>query len=77
MYLALWEEGAKGPKGKSSWQKLKASRSNLEMIHLGIPKKEIKGFLARNKRDMENNKTRPNQRIVGLITSQPIRSMGI
>jgi hypothetical protein len=24
LYLALWEEGAKGPEGKSSWQELKA-----------------------------------------------------
>jgi hypothetical protein len=24
LHLALWEEGAKGPEGKSSWQKIKA-----------------------------------------------------
>jgi hypothetical protein len=24
LYLALWEEGAKGPEGKSRWKKLKA-----------------------------------------------------
>ena len=49
---------------------------NLEMLCPGIPKKAIKGFSARNKRDPENNKTGPGQRIGGLITSQPIRSMG-
>jgi hypothetical protein len=26
LYLTLWEEGAKGPKGKGSWQKIKAKR---------------------------------------------------
>jgi hypothetical protein len=40
------------------------------MLRPGIPKKEIKSFSARNKRDPEiNNKTRPNQRIGGLIMS--------
>jgi hypothetical protein len=24
LYLALWEEGDKGPEGKSSWQKIKS-----------------------------------------------------
>jgi hypothetical protein len=27
LYLTLWEEGAKGPEGKSSWQKIKAKRT--------------------------------------------------
>jgi hypothetical protein len=45
LYLALWEEGATCPKGKSSWQKIKAKRSKLEMLHPGIPKKAIKGIL--------------------------------
>jgi hypothetical protein len=40
------------------------------MLHPEIPKKTIKGFSARNQRDPEeNNKTRPSQRIGGLITS--------
>jgi hypothetical protein len=26
LYLTLWEEGAKGPEGKSSWEKIKAKR---------------------------------------------------
>jgi hypothetical protein len=47
----LWEEGAKGPKGKSRWKKIKAKISNLDMLHLGIPEKEIKGLLARKRGD--------------------------
>jgi hypothetical protein len=27
LYLTLWEEGAKGPGGKSSWQNIKAKRT--------------------------------------------------
>jgi len=46
------------------------------MLRPRIPEKAIKGLSARNKRDLENNKTRPSQRIGGLITSQPIRFMG-
>jgi len=42
LHLALSEEGAKGPEGKSSWQK---------MLGPGIPKKAVKSFSARNKRD--------------------------
>jgi hypothetical protein len=49
LYVALWEEAAKGLEGKSSWQKIKAKRSNLEMLLPGIPKKAIKGFLARKR----------------------------
>jgi hypothetical protein len=26
LYLTLWEEGAKGPEGKSSWKNIKAKR---------------------------------------------------
>jgi hypothetical protein len=46
------------------------------MLHPGIPEKAVKSLSARNKRDPENKKTRPSQRIWGLITSQPIRAMG-
>jgi hypothetical protein len=46
------------------------------MLHPGIPEKAVKSLSARNKRDPENNKTRPIKRIRGLITSQLIRSMG-
>jgi hypothetical protein len=49
LYLALWEEGAKGLEGKSSWKKIKTKRSNLEMLRLGIPEKEIKGFSTRKR----------------------------
>ena len=28
LYLTLWEEGAKGPEGKSSWQEIKAKRTS-------------------------------------------------
>jgi hypothetical protein len=51
LYLALWEEGAKVPKDKSSWQKIKAKRSNLQMLHPGIPEKAIKYFSVRKRRD--------------------------
>jgi hypothetical protein len=47
------------------------------MLLPGIPEKAIKGFSTRNKRDPKNNNTKPSKRIGGLITSQPIRSMGI
>ena len=46
------------------------------MPHLGIPEKEIKGLLERNKRDPKKNKQDLAKRIGGLITSQPIRFMG-
>jgi hypothetical protein len=46
------------------------------MLRPGIPEKAVKGFSTRNKRDPKSNKTRSNQRIGDLITSQPIRFMG-
>jgi hypothetical protein len=49
----LWEEGAKGPEGKSKLVKDKSPKMNLEMLRLGILEKEIKDFLARNKRESE------------------------
>jgi hypothetical protein len=76
LHLTSWEEGAKGPEGKSKLVKDKSLRINLEMLRPGIPEKAIKSFSARNKRDPVNNKTRPSQRMGGLITSQPIRFMG-
>jgi hypothetical protein len=30
LYLALWEEGAKGPEGKISWKKLKSKMKPLD-----------------------------------------------
>jgi hypothetical protein len=47
LYIALWEEGAKGPKGKSSWQELKAKDETLEILCPGIPKKAVKSFSVR------------------------------
>jgi hypothetical protein len=47
LYLALQEEGAKGPKGKSSWQELKAKIEAFEMLRPGIPEKAVKRFSVR------------------------------
>jgi hypothetical protein len=47
----LWEEGTKGPEGKSKLVKDKILKINLEMLRPGIPKKAIKIFSARDKRD--------------------------
>jgi hypothetical protein len=47
LYLALWEEGAKGREGKSSWQELKAKDETYEMFRSGILEKEVKGFSVR------------------------------
>jgi hypothetical protein len=47
LYLVLWEEGAKGPEGKSSWQELKAKDETFEMLHSGIPEKTVKSFSLR------------------------------
>jgi hypothetical protein len=43
----LWEEGAKDPKGKSSWQELKANFETFEMLRLGILEKAVKSFSIR------------------------------
>jgi hypothetical protein len=47
LYLTSWEEGAKGPEGKSSWQELKSNVETFEMLHPGIPEKEVKIFSVR------------------------------
>jgi hypothetical protein len=47
LYLALWEEGAKGPGGKSSWQELKSKEGTFEMLRPKIPEKAVKGFSIR------------------------------
>jgi hypothetical protein len=41
LYLALWEEGAKGPGGKSSWQELKYKEETFDMLHPQIPEKAV------------------------------------
>jgi hypothetical protein len=77
LYLALREKGAKGPGGKSSWRKTKKPKEqNLQMLHPGILEKAIKGFSARNGGTHKIIKSRPIWKIGGLITTQPIRSMG-
>jgi hypothetical protein len=43
----LWEEGDKGPEGKSSWKELKANIDTFEMLRPGIPEKAVKGFSVR------------------------------
>jgi hypothetical protein len=48
LYLALWEEGAKGPEGKSSWKELKAKYESFEMLHPRIPNKAVKIFSGKN-----------------------------
>jgi hypothetical protein len=73
----LWEEEAKGPEGKSSWQKINPKEQNLHMLRPGTPEKAIKGFLARNKGPIKIIKSRPTWRIGGLIMSQPIMSMSM
>jgi hypothetical protein len=48
------------------------------MLRPGIPEKTVKDILSKKQEGpIKNNKTRHSQRIGGLITSQPIRSMGI
>jgi hypothetical protein len=47
LYLALWEEGVKGPKGKSSWKELKANIETFDMLRPGIPWKVVKSFSVR------------------------------
>jgi hypothetical protein len=53
LHLTSWEEGVKGPEGKSKLVKDKSLRINLEMLRPGIPEKAIKRFSVRNKRDPE------------------------
>jgi hypothetical protein len=47
LYLALWEEGAKGLEGKCSWQELKVKDETFEMLRPGIPEKAVKSFSVR------------------------------
>jgi hypothetical protein len=54
LYLTSWEEGAKGPEGKSSRQELKANFETLEMLRLGIPKKAMKNFSVRKRGAQDN-----------------------
>jgi hypothetical protein len=47
LYLALWEEGTKGPEGKSSWKELKDKDETFEMLFLWILEKAVKSFSIR------------------------------
>jgi hypothetical protein len=77
LYLALWEEGAKGPGGKSSRQKLKAKEETFEMLRPGIPEKSMKGFSVRKGNLQNNNPQGISWWMGGLIMSRPIRTMGM
>jgi hypothetical protein len=43
----LWEEGAKGLEGKSSWKELKSNVETFDMLCPGIPAKAVKIFSIR------------------------------
>jgi hypothetical protein len=45
----LWEEGAKGPEGKSSWQKIKAKRSKPSDASPRDPRESNKRLLSKKK----------------------------
>jgi hypothetical protein len=49
LYLALWEEGAKGPEGKSSWQKIKSKRSKPSDASPRDPRESNKRLLSKKK----------------------------
>jgi hypothetical protein len=42
LYFTLWEEGAKGPEGKSSWQKIKPKNKTFRCFAQGSPRKQQK-----------------------------------
>jgi hypothetical protein len=56
LYLTSWEEGAKGPEGKSSWQELKSNFETFEMLHPGIPEKAVKMLLSKKRGPTKINK---------------------
>jgi hypothetical protein len=49
LYLALWEEGAKGLGGKSSWQKIKAERRKPSDASPRDPRESNKRLLDKKK----------------------------
>jgi hypothetical protein len=57
LYLTSWEEGAKGPEGKSSWKELKANFETFKMLCPGILEKEVKGFSVRKWYPQDNINT--------------------
>jgi hypothetical protein len=77
LHLISWEEGAKGPEGKRKLVKDKSLKIKPQDASPRDPRESNKRLLSKKQEGPEkSNKTRPNQRIGGLITSQPIRSMG-
>jgi hypothetical protein len=51
LYLALWEEGAKGLEGKSSWKKIKAKRTKPLDASPRDPQGSNKRLLSKKRRD--------------------------
>jgi hypothetical protein len=49
LYLALWEEGAKGPEGKSSWKKIKSKRTKPSDASPRDPRESNKRLLSKKK----------------------------
>jgi hypothetical protein len=77
LHLISWEEGAKGPEGKSKLAKDKSLRIKPQDASPRDPGESNKRILSKKQEGpIRNNKTRPSQRIGRLITSQLIRSMG-
>jgi hypothetical protein len=56
LYLTLWEEGAKGPEGKSSWQKIKSKIRKPSDVSPRDPRESNKRLLSKKQRDPYNNK---------------------
>jgi hypothetical protein len=52
LYLTLWEEGAKGPEGKSSWQKIKAKRMKPSDASPRDPRESNKRLLSKTQSDL-------------------------
>jgi hypothetical protein len=76
MHLISWEEGAKDPEGKSKLVKDKSLKNEPRDASPRDPRERNKKLLSKKQEGPEKIiKTRPNQRIGGLITRQPIRSM--
>ena len=57
LYLTLWEEGDKGPEGKSIRRELKSNVETFEMLHPGIPEKVLKIFSVRKVDPQDNINT--------------------
>jgi hypothetical protein len=58
LYLASWEEGAKGLEGKSSCKELKDNFETFKMLLPRIPKKAVKIFSVRKWDPQDNMNTR-------------------